>query len=253
MEKLEIAKGGRLLETRWTYDEVLEKGQYVTENVTEYAPTKMFEACTLADDVTLRDVFLLLRCSMTLYKAIIGNWVEEIVTEGLDKPPTGAFCCGGDDRIDYLELCWQIEYDRAECWLAGNIRPDFHGVGPWPMEANKDSVAGPCSVAFMPANEIIDLPLQLSPELLIYPTIREHHDFEQQRFFGPEFSLGQILYAIIWELSWFGPPQFRDEKAQEVSAARDEVLAGARTTSWDEAMEQVLDERREIWDRLVDR
>jgi hypothetical protein len=43
VEGLKITSGGRLLKTKWRYDEEREVGSYVTEDVSEHAPRHYVE------------------------------------------------------------------------------------------------------------------------------------------------------------------------------------------------------------------
>jgi hypothetical protein len=104
-----------------------------------------------------------------------------------------------------LELYWYIDYDEEEQKLSGNILPGFHGMG--------ISDHMPYSLMFTPANEIAELPLRLSQEF----TLVSIKGKEPEIYKTPEFSLGQILYGIIWELSWIGGPEERERKKQEIS------------------------------------
>lgn len=204
MEELKIVSGGKLLRTRWIYDEDKDLGSYVTEDVTDYAPYFLFDACTIDDGVVLKDIFLLLKSHIDIFKTVIGRDVEVFVKEGL-QPFTGE-----ETELHYLELYWVLDYNEEEKTLSGNNLPNFHGVGE-PNDINKNTY----SLMYSPANVLADIPLKLCQDFIISHTSTTE-DHKLYTFKGPEFSLGQILYGIIWEISYCGPPEVRDREFREL-------------------------------------
>ena len=53
-EKLELRKGGKLVETKWVYDKQAKKGEYKEFDRTANGLRHLFDTCVLAPDVTLR-------------------------------------------------------------------------------------------------------------------------------------------------------------------------------------------------------
>ncbi|MEW6753596.1 MAG: hypothetical protein AB1505_21815 [Candidatus Latescibacterota bacterium] len=124
-ETLTVAEGGRLVETRWIYDESRERGEYGTRDVTEFAIRYLFAPCELAEAVVLRDILLLLNTNLDLFDDVFhSNWTRELVTEGLSEPDQ-PYDLSDDEAIQYLELYWHVEFDGQE--LHGFARPGFHG------------------------------------------------------------------------------------------------------------------------------
>jgi hypothetical protein len=73
MEKLQIRKGGKLVDTRWIYDREKDQGEYQEFDVTDKAVRHLFDICYLAEDVTLKDLFLLLNTNLEQFDLIFGN------------------------------------------------------------------------------------------------------------------------------------------------------------------------------------
>lgn len=231
--KLTIAKGGKLLQTEWVYDDEKEEGSYVTSELDDFAATGLlFEHCELADDITLRDIFLLLEKNLDFYQVVIRNWVEELVREGLDGPTVPD---NESPYIDYLELYWHFEGSKFEGkrTLGGYSFPEFHGVSKALTEEELKDYPGfkagdviNIAVDFTPTNKLMDLPVKLKKK----PWIAEDDldiDFktaDKQEVLNSYWStdsyddciytLGHILYGIIWELSFCGSPKDRDDKAE---------------------------------------
>jgi hypothetical protein len=224
-EKLVLTKNGKLVETKWVYDKQKEEGSYVDSDVTDQAIRRIFDNCELEDGVTLKDVFLLLNTELQIFDAIIGNWCEKLVTEGLTKPAkphTGQY---DPEEIEYLELKKNYWQDKDSTY--GQNRPDFGGTG---YELKEDKLAGwnnkdgtpavempkgeriPWGLSFTPTNELINLPLKLNRKLTIYNEDHESPDYHKviAEYDNICYTLGDILYGILWELSFHGGPESRD-------------------------------------------
>lgn len=158
------------------------------KDVTHHAPTLLFEPCRLDEDVTLKDIFLLIQHHIDVFEKILGNWCREFTTEALSTPSQV-------EDLLYLELYYTLQVEDGA--LEGINHPNFHGVG-------QDS---PYSLSFLPLNKLADLPVKLGPaqiEQSSYPTL---------------YTLGNILNGILWELSFYGPPAQRDQLAKEVNTS----------------------------------
>lgn len=209
----EIRKGGKLISTEWVYDEETETGSYQQFDRTDVAVRCSFEYCDIAEDVTLKDIFLLLNRDLDHWEFFLGNWCKEIVTEGLTgKPGSDA----NDREIDYLEIYNDVTETNCEdeTYTSGLVVPDFHGYGDW-----DDETKGGIGVSFTPSNELINLPVKISKDLPIYSERQKLTTFK-----NPTYSLGQILYAIIWELSFHGGPDSRDELKDTLDSSCKEAI-----------------------------
>lgn len=237
-EGLAIRKGGKLIETYWHYNAETKKGAYQEKDVTASAIRRLFESCELEDNITLKDIFLLMQTELELFDTFIGNWCEEIITEGLTGPPK--INTGYDpEEIEYFELDKTIHTDPTGTY--GTDRPDFGGKGwvlredklaDWKNEDGSDCVEWtkgsriPWGVSCTPANEIINIPVRLKNDLTVYNNDIESKDFHKKIISYPNcgFTLGDILNGIIWELSFFGGPASRDKAKKEMKDSIDEAL-----------------------------
>ncbi len=199
MTKLTIHKDGKITRSVWNPED----RKMDAYDVTDRAPSFLFQECTVDDDVTLRDVFLILQRDVDLYDTIFQNWCKEIVTEAFENPAKPRDN-DGPGQIDYVELCWNLDIDREENTLTFGGFPSFHGYGTW-----DDGTPGPWGVDFSPASTLLDYPLKLNDEIRVI-------DGAIQTYKGAQFTLGQILYGIIWELSFFGGPKEQREAMQSL-------------------------------------
>lgn len=218
-ESLRITKGGGLVKTSWNR----KKGVYESKDVTGHAVSKTFDRCELEDGVTLKDIFLLLNTELMIFDTIIGNWCEEIVTLGLSEKgkPYGEY---DPEGIEYLELyhMWGIEKFKDEApnfW--GNIFPDFHGVG-FKLKEDKMFEWGevewpkgeriPWGICLTDILDLINIPLKLDTTVEITEDdytkkAKGYKDKILIKLENVSYSLGQILYGVLWELSFHGGPE----------------------------------------------
>lgn len=226
---IQIRKGGKLIETYWYYNKKKEVGSYLERNLTKKSVAYLFEPCTLEDGLLLKDIFVLLNTNLDIFNVIIGNWCSEFVQEGL-KPFKGKET---EREIEYLELYSYFEkWDNKDIkhqMVDGGVFPELHGTG---FVQKKDKYMSPenggyleCkagkrisfSVSFLSASELAQLPIKLSDEIKIYD--RDNWNKKPKIFKGVSYSLGQILYGVIWELSFYGPPVDRNQKEKELKEA----------------------------------
>lgn len=221
-ETLVIKKGGKLVKIKWS----VRSQKWIEKNITSKAIFHLFDRCEIDDNVTLRDIFLLIKRDLHFYKIVIRNWVDEIVEEGLKAKFKRDDKEG--ERIDYLELYWHYEVDKFNkektSQLQMPIFPGFHGVGIY------DNQPSNWAVEMSPQSSIIGLPVKLKDELIIFDDSKfklgkkkYDYNYKGEIFKSPSYSLGQILYGIIWELSFFGSPKDRDEQKKKLDQSVKEI------------------------------
>jgi hypothetical protein len=220
MEGLTIKKGGIVERTRW--DSKLKKPAYVTTDVTDRAHQFLFEQVTLAEDVTLRDIFLILQRRLEFYDELLGNWCKEIVTEAfsISEDQQQSFTQGG---MQYLEVYWMLteSQDEDKVSLSGHHFPAFHGWGTW-----EDGTEGGYGVEFTPVYQLLDYPVRLNQEMPIYDDIGRIPK-PPRVYQDATYTLGHVLYGIIWELSFFGSPTMRDGQREEIFETISEMKSQA--------------------------
>lgn len=239
-EKLEIRKGGKFVETKWVYDEDKDEGFYQEFDRTESAIRYLFEPCELAYDVTLEDIFLLLNSELTIFNLIFGNWCEEFVKEGLTKSPIPYNLEKYDpEQIEYLELYYTPEYDKSDAQnrLNGFLMPNFHGVGVKLREDTESYKKGDrikWGINLSPINTLIKIPVKLNKRFIIHEDNIQSKPDEKPKVLGefenPQYTLGNILYGIIWELSFYGPPEERDKVKRGLEERMEKIDSGTAKT-----------------------
>lgn len=214
MDSITIKPGGKIISRTWKRKK--KKGKWVKEDITDKTLYHLlWPPCKIGKGVTLHDIFLILERDLSFYKVLINSWVDEIVAEGLtpcDLP--------SDPNIKYVEVYWHVSYDKDDNddneLYSDILFPQFHGVS-----ARKDGV--PYSLMYTPANRLADKPIKIG-KAAIGPDFGKPDTW--LNFDKSSMSLLQILYAVVFELSWSGSPKMRDKKKTELDKVCDKVKKG---------------------------
>lgn len=196
---LRLCQGGKLYYRKWFMDERKGKVFDATNNPLRF----LMHDCELAPDVTLRDVFDLIEANIDDLEPILGNWVREFLEES--KQP---YEPKENRDLERLELYWFLESD-AEFGTDGMAFPSFHGIG-----KNGEKYG----VDFSSCNTLMELPVTLKEDAEIYRREYRSKSDGSATVILPKvgYTLLGILYGIIWELSFFGPPKKRDEEVKKL-------------------------------------
>jgi hypothetical protein len=215
-EILNICKDGQLISSRWYYDELTENGKYIYLDVTNELPNHLFERVRFVDDLCLKDILVLVKNNIDFIDPIVGNWCREIVEKGLTniKPYESEY---DSDGIEYLEfyryLTLERDYREADSsekkMIEGIDELSFHGVGFELQEDHNHHSTGTrinWSLGFIKINEIADTPIKINPEIPIH-----NMDGTRDVVGAYEPRLINVIRELFYELSWYGPPDDKDE------------------------------------------
>jgi hypothetical protein len=248
-EGLLLIKGGYLIDTKWVppkrsseeeegseENSGTEKGYYKSKDVTDHAVRFLFEKCRLSEDYTVKDFFLFLNTDVQMFDSIFGNWLKDLTEEALKGIPTAKEDSSFVDDIDYLELYFGLETncfgDEEDFYGLGF--PNFHGMGTikpgsnqiQPPHCNVGDIT-PFGIEFTATYELIDKPLKLSREV-VFSIMRKtksgnpKYVHKNHTFKNPSYTLGQIINGIVWEWSFSGGPESRQEFKYRLDSAHDE-------------------------------
>lgn len=247
-ECVTLRKGGKLFQTKWVCDKAANiDGHYVDTDITDKAFFKMNEICEIEEGVTLGDIFRLINTELDLFDSVIGNWCKEIVTEGLTKPAK-PYDLTDDEAIEFLELYWYADYDSGSEYgpsFSGYNRCDLHGIGvarkedkcfDWidkdtgqPAIMYRKGERTPWGISFTPANELINIPVTLNRDFTIINSNTddpiEKYNEVVAVYKGATFTLHNILYGILWEMSFHGGPEKRAEFKDELNDIVQDIKA----------------------------
>lgn len=227
MKHFELHPGGKLVQFEWNS----ETGAYDQTDVTDHAPRFLWRETRVTSDTTLNDVFLLLEKHIEIFDVVIGNWCKDYVAEALSKSEP-------DNSLDYVELYWNFTVnehwqDSNKTYFGGHEFPQFGAIG-------KDGMN--YAIEMTPTYKLKHLPLKLRPNVDLFD---EGAYYRKKDYKNPEkyrqgfdvisYTLGDILYGIIWELSFFGDPKNRDNEVQKMNDSIARIESGEdETIPWEE-------------------
>lgn len=218
MDILKILPKGKLIKYFW-------EGAQKKRDVSNVAYRYLFQECIIDKKVTLRDIFLLMNHNPEIFDLVFGNWCKDFLKEALNKKSRKK-----DSSIEYLELYWHIhkdkDYETKKPTFAGYNFPRFHGRGRAKKteHGHKKGQWVNWSLSFIPSQELMDIPVKLEEKTFIYD--EDNWKNPPQAMGKPIYTLGHILYAIIWELSFHGPPKKRDKTGKELLKRVKDVKSG---------------------------
>lgn len=239
--KLILSPGPRLTYRDWEYDESRDEGAYVDLDVTKDASRYLFDNVAIDLGVTLRDIFLLLDIDPLLQDIFARDWAKELLAEMMSGNAAAAPSIKYDpEGIEYLELYQIWSQDSFSEELQPIHRLDFHGVGfvlreDVVRDGRVDYRAGErikWGVSFTSPMEMLHLPVRLNPEVILCEDNVDsvNHGKEICRMLNPGVTLGQVIHSMLWELSFHGAPESRDEESAKLKSLAGEVHSGEGIT-----------------------
>ncbi len=169
---------------------------------------KMNDFVEMAENVTFGDFFKLLIkeqkhmdliFAASLYGVPFGLLIKDFNRK--TKP--------SDDEIRHLEIYWFVDFDDDGL----SIESDLHGIS---RKENNDYDEIPFGLDFIPITELKNYPLKLNENLEIrdYSRVREVDNLVLRT--TKKFTLYEIIHAILYELTWYGTPEKRDDEGQSI-------------------------------------
>lgn len=174
----------------------------------------------LSDDFTVRDFFKLIKRYPILQK--IDFWTESFVSEY--ESCKNENCIDPDGEVYQIIFQKVIEFTKyskdepIEC----NIFIDILGKG-------KDSTY---SLSFWKLENFLDLPVKLYP-IKSYTddyTEKPHSKSSNIKEFNIVYTLFEFITSFIYELSFYGTPEDRDKKGDELKENVEKIKSGEMKT-----------------------
>lgn len=241
---LEFRRGGRLIHNEWVYDESVGEGSYVEKDITDNWFHKRDYPCSLQEGVTLNDIFVFIGRELEICDVIFVNAFAKAMWEDWKKVIHQTRIVRADDfyhpdAIEYLELYWNpeiCEWDNVKT-IEGDNRACFHGIGyelredrpendqhqPWGKKGDRTN----WGIGFSPIIELTDLPIRLNETFDVKDDWRKFkHDIKNVPSLiscKKHFSFEQIITGALWELSFYGSEEKKNEKKAELDAMVNEL------------------------------
>lgn len=189
------------------------------EDVTDHAVEFLFDRLELGPDVRLRDLFGLFERCPALLPVYRRFYAQELCAEAALGPAPD------DEKTNllYLELCQSWEYDSHTRTYAELRRFLMLGVANPPQDDENvrpetDGLLRYSMIGF-PVRSMLNLPVRLDTNVSVFESDTHSCRSSQQisLVHSRDLSLGDVLQAMLWEMTWFGPPDKTEEVIEEMA------------------------------------
>jgi len=219
-------------------------------------------------EFTLRDVLRIAVSSTHIPVRLMSEILrcralEDFYKEMEDKP------FDGSDDFDYLELYWEGERSTYKGKVMDGSGWSFHGVGkegvvPEDMskhmsieEVDKiiyDGYRQKYAIELSPIYKLANYPIKICDEIIVADGDKVTHDITKCPL-RPSITLIELLYGVIWEISFFGSPAQRNAQKEELDDTINEIDKFEEEGRLDEVMvpwEEVKERLKQKFDVDVD-
>lgn len=199
-----IMPGGYLLEIGWNN----KFSQYVfTNDITTEVMKYLYEPCLIHEDCLLIDVLLLIERNYFLLKEILDHNLLDILDEMKTNVPSKK-----EDEIEYLELYKTLDENM--------FYTNFHGIG-FELQEDTDYYKKgeriQYAIDFASVNDLKNLPIKLNQSFkVITENIEPKEIINEKDNEYTLYNLGEVLYWIVYELTWHGSVEERNKKFEEI-------------------------------------
>lgn len=167
----------------------------------------------LGESVTFDRIFELISLNKDLienifYSCLGGYSLSPFINE-IENIPTEK------SQLDYVEIGWYCDrYDNEF-----NISSSFHGIG-----SEKDGKEMTYAIEFTPLNNLKSLPIRLNTNLSYFILPKKGNGKHKDVYLGNRyFTLYDILYGILFEITFNGDPKNRNMRFSELQVSIDEA------------------------------
>ncbi len=212
---------------------------YKEERVHSLIPF-LAQSVAIDEDVTFGDVFNFIEKEKEMIEKIFAShigwyplqpYIDEIKKDEETEHKEGEYKAG---EIENLEVSWLTHTFEYEGETEISIDPDFGGRG------KEDDKEVRYAIDFTPLNNIKDLVVKLKKDVCFLDTKdRKKVVLEGYR----EFSVYDFLESILHEITFYGLPKERNEKAKEIFDDSDKKFIPLEETDWDDEWSEAKDIR----------
>jgi hypothetical protein len=204
---------------------------YLGEDVSDEIMFHLDREITVEKGVTLKQVFdLLVKNNPEILNVLFQDCFIKDFVEHYQKLDSNTFKDVANEpysreKLDYLELYWVFNKNSTTKKFYGFNRPQFHGVGVELLEdcyeygnlLYKKGKRIQFAIEFSPLNTLINLPIILNTEALVYEDDYSVGDGVIEKL-QVEYTLRNLISGIFWELSFCGTPEEVNEHKQELDS-----------------------------------
>lgn len=212
---LHLCANGVIISPEWIFDDLTAEGAYHYFDFSNRFSKILFEKIAFAENLKLKDIFILVKNNIDFLEPIINNYCREFCEVGLTdiKPYPNEYSVS---NTEYLELYHYIDVfkdydDETTLRVEGMHEWSFHGMG---YELKETSPEGfsvgqrtPWGISYVNANELSDIPIQIKKNVTYYQADDSGKTIENNVFGGDYPKIIDILHTIFYELAWNGDPK----------------------------------------------
>ena len=181
----------------------------IITDVTADAVAYLYQHVEVASGVRLSDWLGLLDACPALMDVYRLNYAQAFAEEAR----LGPLVTDADKRDDrYLEgrRSWDYDtctrhYSGVDALLLCSVAPiedDYQCMPPPDLPRGLQRYG----VSMTPVRNLLHLPVRLNTQIGLWDSSRTQRKAKPRAMYCQEFLLGDVLRAILYELSWFGPP-----------------------------------------------
>lgn len=211
----------------WVYDEEKKEGSYVVVPIKPDAILQeLHSSVEVEEGFTLRDYFkLILKYQMLI---LLDPFFPSFLTEYKRCPKKGCY----EDDMPSLVLQNTVSVELKGGKVDG-IENYFRFNG-----SRTDPKEPTWAIEFTPLHKLLDTPLKIEKTSVYITRFRGYKVVSNQEYINPEtefISLFSFVTEPIWELSFCGEPQERNNKKKEIDLSVEEIENGtAKLIPWKE-------------------
>lgn len=217
MKYLTLKPGGILERNVW----VPESKSYVSSDISDQALFFLHRQVSI-DDITLKDLFLLIDKNIDKLEPIFGDWIDVFTHNALHNEPNPK---NDPNSMDYLELSWALGVDDGEI----NIPefPNFGGIGicKEKMDGFEIGETIQWGVGFSLVEDMGHLPLKLNNKVSFYVE-KNNKIVSQETYTVNDLTLFHLIKGVIWEMSFYGSPEMAKETMEKIQQSVDDIKSG---------------------------
>lgn len=262
MSKFKLLPGPKLERHHWAYDETSATGEWQANDVTDRAVEFLFCNVELDPEITLADIFKLIRVNPMMQLVFRQEFVAELCAEAEKGPvsPRGEAW----EQLEYLEL-YQVWSLDTSTWQYSRVgRFQFHGMGivqeaditEYGYVHHKKGERSAWSISLTPVRELLHLPVRIRAEALLCEDDLDARDYGKtlSKGINTEITLGTFIRESLWELSFHGSPEecakIHDELLKQVDEVKSDTVETAR---YEDIFESLgLNSRNTVYDQFFE-
>jgi hypothetical protein len=162
------------------------------------------------NNVTLRDLFNIMDSNVDLWMKMTGNGLLPDYMEEFHAINQSS----GDLGFSYIELYWITDLgDYEKCGIdTMEISIGISGIDS-SKKVDENGIPNKYGLDFLELSDIIDIPIRLNDKFEIY----DNNDYEDPIINAKkQFTVIEVFWAIIWELTFYGTPKERNATREEL-------------------------------------